>query len=205
MFEAIHREHVHGLANLGSGKGQCVLCMQQCTDVRNHQCGVLMQVSVLLGQIYDAAHLPIMPVRMRPASNAHQTTSPLPVAQEIDDSEAQAIEAQAVDRTHVLQPAAPVPATSIFDSAPPKLFKCQTCHDTFLSGVGLHTQHAKYPMHTDRATAEAANTGVQQTITVKPPKVTIKHMLACQPEGPCPESAKMYRCPICIHVPHDWP
>ena len=150
-----------------------------------------MQVSVLLGQTYDAAHFPIMPVMMRPASNEPQTTSPLPVAQVFDDSEA-----QAVDRTHELQPVEP---------APPKLFKCQTCHDTFLSGVGLHTQHAKYPMHTDRATAEAANTGVQQTITVKPPKVTIKHMLACQPEGPCPESAKMYRCPICIHVPHDWP
>ena len=40
-------------------------------------------------------------------------------------------------------------------------------------------------------------TGVPQSIIVKPPKVTIKHMLACQPEGPCPECAKMYRCPIC--------
>ena len=81
-------DHVHGLAHLGGGKGQCGLCMQQCTDIRNHQCGVLMQVSVLLGQTYDASHFPIMPVMMRPASNESQRISPLPVAQEIDDSEA---------------------------------------------------------------------------------------------------------------------
>ena len=47
-----------------------------------------MQVSVLLGQTYDASHFPIMPVMMRPASNESQRISPLPVAQEIDDSEA---------------------------------------------------------------------------------------------------------------------
>ena len=171
--------------------------MQQCTDVRNHQCGVLMQVSVLLGQIYDAAHLPIMPVRMRPASNAHQTTSPLPVAQEIDDSEAQAIEAQAVDRTHVLQPAAPVPATSIFDSAPPKLFKCQTYHDTFLTAMGLHAHQCQIS-HACRfvATAEAANTGILQSVTVMPPKVTIKH--TCSFSG---QKVRIRSLPRCIGAP----
>ena len=149
LFEAIHREHFHGLVNLGCGKGQCVLCMQQCIDIRNHQCGVLMQVNVLLGQTYDVAHFPIMPVMMRPTSNEPQTTSPLPVAQEIDDSKAQAVEAQAVDRTHVLQQDAPVLALSIVDSAPPKLFKCQTCHNIFLIAMGLYAHHAKYPTHAD--------------------------------------------------------
>ena len=92
VFEALHRDHFYGLTNLGSGKGQYILCSQQCIDVGNHQCGVLMQVSVLLGQTYDAAHFRVMPIMMRPASNSCSTLPPLPIAQESPDGSSQAMD-----------------------------------------------------------------------------------------------------------------
>ena len=113
-FEAIHRDHVHGLANLGSGKGQCVLYMQQCIDIRNHQCGVFLQVSVLLGQTYDAGYFPIMPVMMRPASIVPQSTPPLPVPQESEASTTQAI--ARVDNPQTVEA---IPDISVVESAPP--------------------------------------------------------------------------------------
>ena len=51
-FEPLHKEQVYGLANLGSGKGSCILCDQSCNNVRMHQCGVLMQLSIMFGQTY---------------------------------------------------------------------------------------------------------------------------------------------------------
>ena len=44
---------------------------------------------------------------------------------------------------------------------------------------GLHAHYAKHPLHADRTAAEAANPGAQTTTSVKAPKVTIKHILAC--------------------------
>ena len=66
VYEALHRDQVHGLANLGSGKGTHVLCAQQCNDVRTHQCGILLQISILLGQTHDVSHFPVMPTMMHP-------------------------------------------------------------------------------------------------------------------------------------------
>ena len=57
QYEPLHRAQVFGLAQLGSGKGQCMLCEQTCNNVQRHQCGVLFQLSVLLGQTYDVSHL----------------------------------------------------------------------------------------------------------------------------------------------------
>ena len=59
VFEPLHREQVYGVANLGSGKGHWILCEQSCTNVQHHQCGVLFQISVLLGQTYDVSHFPV--------------------------------------------------------------------------------------------------------------------------------------------------
>ena len=65
IYEPHCREQVRGLANLGSGKGICVLCNSTCKDVRTHECGVLLQLSGFMGQTYDPTHFPCMPVMMK--------------------------------------------------------------------------------------------------------------------------------------------
>lgn len=66
VYEALHRDRVYGLANLGSERGTCILCAQPCNDVQNHQCDILLQISILLGQTYDVSHSPRMPPMIRP-------------------------------------------------------------------------------------------------------------------------------------------
>ena len=65
IYEPHCREQVRGLANLGSGKGICVLCNSTCKDVRTHECGVLLQLSGFMGQTYDPTRFPCMPVMMK--------------------------------------------------------------------------------------------------------------------------------------------
>ena len=64
-FEPLYRDQLYGLANLGNGKGICILCDQTCNNVRTHQCGILLQLSIMLGQTYDVSYFPLMPVMMR--------------------------------------------------------------------------------------------------------------------------------------------
>ena len=67
------RDQIHGLANLGSGKGICVLCQQSCRDVRNHACGVLYQLNISMGQIYDPEYFPYIPIMMRSSLPANKS------------------------------------------------------------------------------------------------------------------------------------
>ena len=64
VYEYLHRDQIYGLANLGNGRGTCVLYAQTCTDIQNHQYGILLQINILLGQIYDISHFPTIPLRM---------------------------------------------------------------------------------------------------------------------------------------------
>ena len=66
IYEALHRDQVCGLANPGSGKGTCILNAQSCNYIRTHQCGVLLQISILLGQTNDISHFSVMPPMIRP-------------------------------------------------------------------------------------------------------------------------------------------
>ena len=43
------REHVHGMANIGGGRGRCSFCDSECRDTRAHECGVLFQLSLMMG------------------------------------------------------------------------------------------------------------------------------------------------------------
>lgn len=64
-YEPMHKDQVNGLANLGIGRGTCILRNQICNNVQQHQCGILTQLSIMLGQIYDVSHFPIMPTMIR--------------------------------------------------------------------------------------------------------------------------------------------
>ena len=196
VYEALHRDQVYGLANLGSGKGTCVLCAQQCNDVRTHQCGVLLQISILLGQTYDVSHFPVMPTMMRPLQanrpstgsgtadkNAAPTDDALPPPQSALQSVPMEVDADTDGTGHVAR------------STP--LFKCLACHTTFLTETGLVVHHQKHPKHVQMDRPVDQSTSVHQGSDPRPAKVTVKLMLASHPDGPCPEPAKMDRCPLC--------
>ena len=126
------RDQIHGLANLGSGKGICVLCQQSCRDVRNHACGVLYQLSVLMGQTYDPEHFPCMSVMMR--SSLPANTSP----HEPDvDSPATASKVLESDGSIAMQVDFDAQATSLPAPTSSCLHTCPSCHLSFLSSHGL--------------------------------------------------------------------
>ena len=59
---AQYAAHVVGLANIGSGRGRCSFCDKECRNVRSHECGVLFQLSAMLGYTFQPEHFPVMPV-----------------------------------------------------------------------------------------------------------------------------------------------
>ena len=192
-FEAVHMDSVYGLVNLGSGRGACIFCEQKSNDIRQHQCGVLLQISTLLGQTYNASHFPVMPTMIRPwnpdseavDTGGHDPTPPNPGSSVQPEQDLES----------------PVPNTELVASNPaPKptpLFRCQACHTTFLTEIGLIVHHAKFPQHASDECAEVSGALPPTRPEHRIPRITVKHMLACRPDGPCPVPARMYTCPLC--------
>ena len=60
-----YHAHVVGLANIGSGRGRCSFCDKECRNVRSHKCGVLFELSTMLGYTFQPEHFPVMPVMMK--------------------------------------------------------------------------------------------------------------------------------------------
>ena len=50
------REHVHGMANIGGGRGRCNFCDSECRDTRTHECGILFQISIIMGHTFQPEH-----------------------------------------------------------------------------------------------------------------------------------------------------
>ena len=59
---ANYKEYIIGLANLGSGRGRYCFCDRECRDISNHDCGILFQLSAMLGQTFQPQYFPVMPV-----------------------------------------------------------------------------------------------------------------------------------------------
>ena len=196
VYEALHRDQVYGLANLGSGKGTCVLCAQQCKDVRTHQCGVLLQISILLGQTYDISHFPVMPTMMRPLQTNRPTSGSGTAATKAAPTDATLLPPQSDTQSTPMEVDADTDGIGHVDRSTP-LFKCLACHTTFLTEKGLITHHQKHPKHAQMDRPLDQSTPVPQGSEPRPAKVTVKLMLASHPDGPCPEPARMYRCPLC--------
>ena len=187
-FEPLHRDQVYGLANLGSGKGICILCDQTCNNVRTHQCGVLLQLSIMLGQTCDVNHFPVMPIMMR---------GDLDDRMEDEDDQPprlpQAVEApMATDSGTVDHPDHHAPLSSQSSSKSPScLHKCPQCHMAFLTQTGLdqhiHQEHAAGSSH-DRIRPDLRKHGRQKTI---------QQMLQAPYQEPPHPPLKQYECPLC--------
>ena len=192
-FEAAHRDTVYGLANLGSGRGTCILCEQKSTDISQHQCGVLLQINILLGQSYDASHFPAMPTMIRPwntgsealDSGSHDRPPPNPSSPE----QAELDPEPCVTNPEIV---ASIPAPK-----PTPLLRCHACNTTFLTEIGLIAHHAKFPQHASSDRSEASTEHQPQRPEHRTPRITVKHMLAYRPAGSSPVPARMYTCPLC--------
>ena len=72
------RDHVQGMANVGGGRGRCSFCDSECRDTRTHECGVLFQISIMMGHTFQSEHFPIMPVMQKPPGPELPNLAPSP-------------------------------------------------------------------------------------------------------------------------------
>ena len=77
-----------------------------------------------------------------------------------------------------------------------QLFKCHACHTTFLTETGLTIHHQKYLQYAQIDRSDIKSDSIYPGIDTRPAKVIGKLILATQPDEPCPEPTKMYRCPL---------
>ena len=130
------RDHVQGMANIGGGRGRCSFCDSECRDIRAHECGVLFQISVMMGHTFQPEHFPIMPV-MQKASRTDTTefssiSIPPPTpAQPGSHATISAVQTR---------PNPPVPrAIEVNEShtSTTPLHACPHCHTRFLTATSL--------------------------------------------------------------------
>ena len=69
------REHIHGMANIGGGRGRCSFCDSECRDTRTHECGVLFQISIMMGYTFQPEHFSIMPVMQKASRTSPEAPS----------------------------------------------------------------------------------------------------------------------------------
>lgn len=192
-YESLHRDRVHGSAQLGSGKGQCLLCEQTCNNVQRHQCGVLFQINVMLGQTYDASHFPIMPIMIHaiPAnSNDADRSTPQPNQPNLTQKDLP--QAAQVD---LIQ--APAQSSMYGTSGPSSLHKCTQCHMAFLSATGL-LQHMREYHEPDMF--DAGPTSLTQVPKRQKTSRTVQQMLSLPTSGPIPEAPRQFECPIHLEI-----
>ena len=151
QYEQLHRTQVYGLAQLGSGKGQCILCEQTNNNVQSHQCGVLFQISVMLGQTYDVSHFPVMPVTLRTLPEDRPEDDRLttrPVLTLSTQAEPLRDSSSAVRQTSAS-------STTAGHSGSTSLHKCTRCQMAFLTATGL-TQHMQESHDTNPSDSTSA-------------------------------------------------
>ena len=191
QYEPLHRDQVYGLAQLVSGKGQCMLCEQTCNNVQRHQCGVLFQLSVLLGQTYDISHFPVMPIMIR------ALPTDIPDDDRPTSQPAMSIERQD-DQPREIQSAA-IQASAQSSKPEPRglsnLHKCTHCHMAFLSATGLH-QHT-HECH-DPAVIDTDHASQAQVPKKLKTSRTIQQMLSLPTSGSIPEAPRQFECPLCL-------
>ena len=193
QYEPLHRAQVYGFAQLGSGKDQCILCDQASHNVQSHQCGVLFQLSVMLGQTYDVSHFPVMPVMLRTLPEDRpeddRSTSRLTRTSTTQDEKQKASPSDSRQSSTSCSQTGHRGSTS--------LHKCTRCQMAFLSAIGL-TQHMQ-ESHDASSSAQTTTPSAQVSKKLKTSR-TIQQMLGLPPAGPIPEAPKQFECPLCLET-----
>ena len=188
-----YHAHVVGLVNVGSGRGRCSFCDKECRNVCNHECGVLFQLSTMLGYTFQPEHFPVMPVMMKasrcdpkPASSQSRSIPAVPsphLSGDLHDSPA-----------HSASCAPPSVSAAPIDEALTTskqiIFVCQHCHSSFLISTGLEKHMLSHDPDTRIVVSESARAS-------KWPRVdTVQAMLTHAPAD-IPQPPKMFLCPLC--------
>ena len=188
-----YQSHVLGLANIGSGRGRCSFCDKECRNVRSHECGVLFQLSAMLGYTFQPEHFPVMPVMMKASRDNPMNASPqsrsIPAAPSPHSPGAH----QVIVATPV-RPAAPSVGDALVDVATHKpkqtIFVCPQCHSSFLTATGLEK-------HLQSHDPDAEPVEPELNRASKMPRVdTIQAMLNRVPAD-IPIPPKTFLCPLC--------
>ena len=185
--------HVVGLANIGSGRGRCSFCDKECRNVRSHECGVLFQLSAMLGYTFQPEHFPVMPVMMKasrsdpkPASSQSRSIPAVPsphLSGDLHDSPAPSASCAPPS-------VCDAPMDEALTSLKQTIFVCQRCHSSFLTSTGLEKHMLSHDHDTGFATSEPARA------SKKPCVDTVQAMLTQAPAD-IPQPPKMFLCPLC--------
>ena len=194
-YESMDKDQVYGLANLGSGRGTCVLCSQACNNLQQHQCGVLMQLSITLGQICDVSHLPIMPVMIRgqiaaESDDPQNQDEPMgQAAHHTEPPQEPEVESGLAFAAQVLEDEQIRPSTGLNC-----LHKCTQCHMAFLTNAVL-VQHVQQT-HSSLVESERMPQAHRKICH----QMTVQQMLNAPAQELPYAPQKQYECPICQEV-----
>ena len=189
----MHQYFVHGLANFGSGRGECPMCRIKTQNVQKHQCCAVYQLAAMTGYIFQPEHFPTMPYMMRPWHRSVQpgddqlpdeapTPTPAPKKQRL--SEASPMDCARETTSH-----ADVPPDH-----GPFLYKCNQCQACFLSATGLQQHIATQYSSSNTVTAEPPMIPKRG----RPPgKDTIQSRLAQPSTTEIPILIQDFTCPLC--------
>ena len=189
----MHQDFIHGLANFGSGRGECPMCRIKTQNVQKHQCCVVYQLAAMTGHIFQPEHFPTMPCMMRPWYRTAQ-----PGDDHLPDEAPTPAPAPKKPR---LSEASPIncarETTSPTDVPPdhgPSQHKCDQCQACFLSAQGL--QHHVATQHPSSNTA-TADPQVIPNRGRPPGKDTIQNRFAQPSTTEIPIPIQDFTCPLC--------
>ena len=187
-----YQSHVLGLANIGSGRGRYSFCDKECRNVRSHECGVLFQLSAMLGYTYQPEHFPVMPVMMKTSRADPMNASPhsrsIPAAPSQHSPGAHQVTVATPDR-----PATLSVGDALVDEAihKPKqtIFVCPHCHSSFLTATG-------FEKHLPSHAPDAAQVEPELTRASKMPRVDTVQAILNRDSADLPTPPKTFLCPL---------
>ena len=113
------------MANIGGGRGRCSFCDSECRDTRTHECGVLFQISIMMGHTFQPEHFPIMPVMQKYRTAPSSISIPPPTPAQPGSN--------AASSSTPTRPDPPVHRAIAVDeshASPSPLHACPHCHTT---------------------------------------------------------------------------
>lgn len=162
-------------------------CDRECQEFRQHECGILYQISIMMGYTFQAEHCPIIPAMMK-ASRATTNGSshrPIPsISQPVPGDHF------GLDSTLPRPESAPVDAIGADDGGNncTPLHACPHYQTRFLTAPGLEKHLPTHDLTTDGPLVRAA----------KIPKLDTVTAMLHKPASVIVAPSKSYQCPICL-------
>ena len=185
------REHIHGMANIGGGRGRCNFCDSECRDTRTHECGVLFQISIMMGYTFQPEHFPIMPVMQKASRISTEAPSSCSIPPPSTALPGAQDEAHPMQSRPDREDAQPMVVDDISPQSPP-LLACPHCHTRFLTATGLD-KHVATHRHEVQADG-------QITRVAKIPRVDTVQIMLSKPSQQIEAPSKTFQCPLCQDI-----